>query len=146
MADLAEPATDTGLEPENLGFTQQVKSKGGSILFNYCFFSGEVLTEPEIKRYGYLLVSEFELGIAVGRTPAGRINVTCIRRLALVTAKHLHQGDRVSLMGHLFCFPGNKGEGQERETPELFAMSLEFIRADSPVLGLVFPESYEEEA
>ena len=114
-------------------------------MFNYCFFSGEVLTEPEIKRYGNISVTEFELGIAVGRTPAGKVNVTCFRRLALVTAKHLHQGDRVSLMGHLFCFPSKKEEGQEREAPELYAMSLEFIRSDSHALGLVFPDSYKEE-
>jgi single-strand DNA-binding protein len=114
-------------------------------MFNYCFFSGEVLTEPEIKRYDNISVTEFELGIAVGRTPAGKVNVTCFRRLALVTAKHLHQGDRVSLMGHLFWFPSKKGERHEREAPELLAMDMEFVKSDSHVLGLVFPDDDEEE-
>ncbi len=48
-------------------------------------------------------------------------------------------------MGHLFWFPSKKGEGQEREAPELLAMDMEFVKSDSHVLGLVFPDDDEEE-
>jgi single-stranded DNA-binding protein len=137
--------THCGSRHKALGLAQQTNINGRKCMLNYCLISGEVLTEPEIKRYGTTWVTEFELGMTLWSSEAGVINVTCVRRLALATAKHLHQGDRVAIMGHLFCFPNKHRERQERNEAELLAIDMEFVRRDSHVKGLIFPGAKEEE-
>ncbi|MFZ5448919.1 MAG: single-stranded DNA-binding protein [Thermodesulfobacteriota bacterium] len=111
-------------------------------MFNYCFLSGEVLTEPETKRYGKEGVTIFELAVMTGHVRAGAIRITCYFRLAVAAAKHIHQGDYVAVMGYLF-WRFNEVEG--KKGPEIVALDLEFVRSDSHVLGLVFLDAEEDE-
>jgi len=124
-------------------FNRQI-SKGGNTLLNYCFVSGEVVSEPEIKRYDDQGATTFEMAVAVGHLRAGVVRVTCYLRLAVVAAKHIHKGDRVAVMGHLVWYLNETQERQILERPEIMALDLEFLKDDSPVLGLVFKDTEEE--
>ncbi len=111
-------------------------------MFNYNFVSGEVLTEPEAKRYGKEGVVIFDLAVMTGHVRAGKIKITCYFRLAVAAAKHIHQGDYVAVMGHLF-WRYNEAEGKEEI--EIVALDMEFVRSDSHVLGLIFLDAEEED-
>ncbi len=113
-------------------------------MFNYSFVSGEVVSEPEIKRYGEHAVIIFELAVMMGHMKAGVIKITCYYRLAVAAAKHIHKGDYVAVMGFLIWYLSETKERQEKEAPEIIALDLEFLRPDSHVLGLVFKEAEEE--
>jgi len=118
--------------------------RGGIDVFNYCFLSGEVLTEPELKCYDNEAVTIFRLGMTAGRDKAGVIKITCFKRLAVAAAKLIHQGDHLSVMGYLWYLSETE-ERQGKEVPELIALDLEFVRSDSHDLDSTFPEEEEED-
>ncbi len=113
-------------------------------MLNYCFLSGEVVTEPETKRYGEHAVTIFELAVMMGHMKAGVIKITCYWRLAVAAAKHIHKGDYVAVMGYLIWYLSESKERQGKEDPEIIALDLEFVRGDSHVLGLIFKDAEEE--
>ncbi len=86
-------------------------------MFNYTFVSGEVVTEPEIKRYGDHAVTVFELAMRVWHLKAGVIKITCYYRLAVAAAKHIHKGDYVAVMGYLDWYLSENQERQGKEIP-----------------------------
>jgi single-strand DNA-binding protein len=110
-------------------------------MFNYNFVSGQVLTEPEAKRYGKEGVTIFELAVMAGHVRVGEIKISCYSRLAVAAAKHIHKGDYVAVMGYLFW---RYYEAKEDEEIEIIALDLEFVRSDSHVLGLIFKDAEEE--
>ncbi len=112
-------------------------------MFNYCFLSGEVLTEPELKCLDNEAAVVFELGAMAGQWKVGGTKIVCFQRLAVAAAKHIHQGDYVSVMGYIWYL--GKIEGQPgKEDPEIIALHMEFVRSDSHLLGPIFPNEEEE--
>jgi hypothetical protein len=127
-----------------MGFLKQVKMRRRRIMFNYCFLSGEVLTEPELKCYDDEAVTIFKLEMMAGRHKAGVIKITCFKRLSVVAAKLIHQGDYLSVMGYIWYLSETE-ERQGKEIPELIALDLEFVRSDSHLLRSTFPEEENED-
>ena len=113
-------------------------------MFNYCFLSGEVLTEPELKCFDNEAVTILELGAMAGRDKAGVIKIACYKRLAVAAAKHIHQGDYVSVMGYIWNLCETR-ERQGKEGLEIIALDMEFVRSDSHILGPVFLDREEED-
>jgi single-strand DNA-binding protein len=128
-----------------LGFTQQVNINGRKYMFNCCFVSGEVVTEPEIRRCGAHAATTFELAVRMGQVKAGVIKISCYWRLAVAAAKHLHQGDYVAVMGYLVWYHSEHPERPGKEDPEIMALDLEFVKSDSHVLGLMFKDAGEKD-
>jgi single-strand DNA-binding protein len=113
-------------------------------MFNYCFLTGEVLTEPELKCLDNEAVVIFELGAMAGRCKVGVIKIVCFKRLAVAAGKHIHQGDYVSVMGY-FWYLGESEDRPGKEDPEIIALHMEFVRSDSHLLGPIFPNVEEED-
>ena len=62
--------------------------------------------------------------------PAGKIEVLCLSRLALVAAKYLRQGDRVAVVGFLSMSEWQSDAGEWHNDAELIAMDLELVKGD----------------
>ena len=86
-------------------------------------------------------VSSFSIAFKSSKKRTGWIKVVCFNRLAEVTEKYLHKGARIGVIGTLLENRWETEEGVIRNSFQLVANSLEFIKTD----GRGFEEGQEGE-
>ena len=105
-------------------------------MFNFCAVSGVVC--GGLNLYGVGDADNFitfKLGIRTVIDPAGKIEVICLNRLALVAAKYLRQGDRVAVVGFLIMNERQNEAGEWHNDAELIAMDLELVKEGEHTQG-----------
>jgi single-strand DNA-binding protein len=75
-------------------------------------------------------IAKFSLAFRVNKEKTGWINVVCFSRLADVSAKYLHKGARIAIIGTLSQNTWETEEGIKKSSFELIANSMEFIKTD----------------
>jgi single-stranded DNA-binding protein len=103
-------------------------------MFNHCFISGRVCSEPELdcsqRDFAYCT---FRLAFQAKGRSAGRIDVYCLRDVALFAGRYLHQGDRVALLGSLFVSDVRGEQGEWGRKAEMLAMAMELVKDDDRI-------------
>ena len=105
-------------------------------MFNYCFVSGLVLTEPEYQLIDKNPQTIFELGIWLGPFRAGIIKVGCFEKLAAIAANAIHRKDRLAVVGAIGQYDYVRGEKKGPHELVLIATDFELVRRNSPAAGL----------
>jgi len=111
-------------------------------MLNTCILTGNLGQDPEI----YYSsdgdpIAKFSLAFRVSKKKTGWIRVVCFNRLAEITEKHLHKGARIGVIGNLDESKWETDEGVKRNSIQLIANSLEFIKTD----GRGFSEGQDNE-
>jgi single-stranded DNA-binding protein len=103
-------------------------------MFNHCFISGRVCSEPELdcSKWDNAYCTFQFLFQAWGR-PAGTIEVFCLKDVALFAGRYLHQGDRVAVAGILYISKVGGDEGEIREEAAMLAIALELVKDDDNI-------------
>jgi len=102
-------------------------------MFNHCFISGRVCSEPEFGDSRDNACCIFQLAFQARGRSAGRIDVYCLHDVALFVGRHLHQGDRVAVLGTLFASDSRVEKGECGRTPEMLAMAMELVKDDDRI-------------
>ena len=100
-------------------------------MFNYCVFSGRVMTIPMMQYFGKdKPVTEFTLEILRANDRCGKIRVKCFSSLAMGAAKHFSLGDRVAVAGFISGGVNRQDNGEYQYELLLVASDLELLRED----------------
>jgi single-stranded DNA-binding protein len=103
-------------------------------MFNYCVFSGRVITIPTLRYFGKdKPVTEFTLQILMGNHRCGTIKVVNFGRLAMEAAKYLSMGDRVAVAGFIFGAKHQQDDGAYRYELRLVATDVAPLREDPEI-------------
>ena len=103
-------------------------------MFNYCLFSGRVITIPTLRYFGKEKpVTEFTLDILMGNARYGTIKVECYSRLAMEAAKHLSMGDRIAVAGFISGGKHRQDNGKYQYELRLVASDLAPLREDPDI-------------
>jgi single-stranded DNA-binding protein len=112
-------------------------------MFNQCVISGRVCSEPEIDCSKWEdAYCSFKFAFQAWNRPAGTIEVTCLKDVALFADKYLRQGDRVAVAGTLFISQFRSDDGECRKVAEILATALELVKDDDRIQ--VRPRQFEE--
>jgi single-strand DNA-binding protein len=120
-----EPPKKTGGDEKN------PKQKGGETMLNQCTLTGNLGADPEVfySSEGNPVAS-FSLAFHSSKKKTGWIKVVCFQKLAEVSAKYLHKGARIAVIGTLDHHKWETDEGIQKSSFQLIANSLEFIKTD----------------
>ena len=103
-------------------------------MFNYCVFSGRVMTIPTMQYFGKdKPVTEFNLEILRGNDQCGKIKVKCFSRLAMEPVKHLSLCNRVVVVGSIFGGVRCQDNGKYQYELLLVASDLAPLREDPDI-------------
>jgi single-strand DNA-binding protein len=105
--------------------------KGGETMLNQCTLTGNLGGDPEVfySSEGNP-VSTFSLAFHSGKKKTGWIKVVCFQKLAEVSAKYLHKGARIAVIGTLDQHKWEGEGGIQKSSFQLIANTLEFIKTD----------------
>ena len=105
--------------------------KGGETMLNQCTLTGNLGADPEVfySSEGNPVAS-FSLAFHSSKKKTGWIKVVCFQKLAEVSAKYLHKGARIAVIGTLDHHKWGTDEGIQKSSFQLIANSLEFIKTD----------------
>jgi len=100
-------------------------------MLNQAILTGNLGQDPEI----YYSsdgdpIAKFSLAFRISKKKTGWIRIVCFNRLAEITEKHLHKGARIGLIGTLDESKWETDEGVKRNSIQLIANSIEFIKTD----------------
>jgi single-strand DNA-binding protein len=100
-------------------------------MINVCILTGNLGADPEI----YYTsegepVASFNLAFRCSKKKTGWIKVTCFHRLSEVAEKFLHKGARIAVVGVLDQATWETEEGAKRNSFQIIANSIEFIKTD----------------
>lgn len=100
-------------------------------MLNQCTPTGNLGADPEVfySPEGNP-VSSFSLAFHSSKKKTGWIKVVCFQKLAEVSAKYLHKGARIAVIGTLDHHRWETDEGIQKSSFQLIANSLEFIKTD----------------
>jgi len=100
-------------------------------MLNQCTLTGNLGADPEVfySSEGNP-VSSFSLAFHSSKKKTGWIKVVCFQKLAEVSAKYLHKGARIAVIGTLDHHKWETDEGIQKSSFQLIANSLEFIKTD----------------
>jgi single-strand DNA-binding protein len=100
-------------------------------MLNSCILTGNLGADPEVfySSEGNA-VATFNLAFRSSKDKTGWIKVTCFKKLAEISEKHLHKGARIAVMGTLDHQKWESDKGDSRSGVQLIANSLEFIKTD----------------
>ncbi len=100
-------------------------------MLNQCTLTGNLGADPEVfySSEGNPVAS-FSLAFHSSKKKTGWIKVVCFQKLAEVTAKYLHKGARIAVIGTLDHHQWETDEGIKRSSFQLLANTLEFIKTD----------------
>jgi single-strand DNA-binding protein len=107
-------------------------------MLNHCVLTGNLGHDPEVKYFGDhhdQPVASFSLAFRAGKNRTCWIRVACFGRLAEAVERHLHQGDRVAVVGFLDQQHWENADGQIRNGFQIVAQSVEFIKTDGRGFG-----------
>jgi len=112
-------------------------------MLNSVVLAGNLGNDPEVhfNSEGEAIAS-FNLAFRAGKKKTGWIRVTAFSKLAEITEKHLHKGAKIAVSGVLEYSQWETNEGVKRNTIQMFANNLEFIKTDGR--GLAEGENHEE--
>jgi single-stranded DNA-binding protein len=103
-------------------------------MFNHCFISGRVCSEPEINCSKWEdAYCSFQFAIQAWNRPGGKIEVACLKDVALFAGKYLHLGDRVAVAGILYMSEFRSDDGQCRSEAGMLAIALELVKDDDRI-------------
>jgi single-stranded DNA-binding protein len=103
-------------------------------MFNYCVFSGRVITIPTMQYFGKdKPVTEFTLEILNVNDRCGKIRVKCFGSLAMGAAKHLSLCDRVAVAGFISGGVHRQDNGKYQYELLLVASDLAPLREDPDI-------------
>ncbi len=110
-------------------------------MLNSCILTGNLGADPEIfyNNEGDP-VATFNLAFRSSKKKSGWIKVTCFGRLARVASRYLHKGARIAAIGTLDQQHWQSDKGNQRNSFQLIANSIEFIKTD----GRGFEEGKKE--
>jgi len=111
-------------------------------MLNQAILTGNLGQDPEI----YYSsdgdpIAKFSLAFRISKKKTGWIRVVCFNRLAEIAEKHLHKGARIGLIANLDENKWETDEGVKRNSIQLIANSIEFIKTD----GRGFEEDQDNE-
>lgn len=111
-------------------------------MLNQIVLTGNLGADPEVfySSEGNPVAS-FSLAFRSSKKKTGWIKVVCFGSLAEVTEKHLHKGARIGIIGTLDQQKWESDEGVTRNSFQLLANSLEFIKTD----GRGFSEDHPDD-
>jgi len=100
-------------------------------MLNQTILTGNLGADPEIfySSEGNP-VANFNIAFRSSKKKTGWIKCVCFGRLAEVTEKYLHKGARIGIIATLDQQKWETDEGVKRNTFQLIANSLEFIKTD----------------
>ena len=100
-------------------------------MLNQCILTGNLGGDPEVfySSEGNPVAS-FNIAFHASKKKTCWIKVTCFQKLAEVSAKYLHKGARIALIGTLDQSKWETDEGVQRSSFQVIAHSLEFIKTD----------------
>jgi single-strand DNA-binding protein len=100
-------------------------------MLNQCTLTGNLGGDPEVfySSEGNPVAS-FSLAFHSSKKKTGWIKVVCFQKLAEVSAKYLHKGARIAVIGTLDHHKWETDEGIQRSSFQLLANTLEFIKTD----------------
>ena len=100
-------------------------------MLNQVILTGNLGADPEVfYASDGMPVASFNLAFLCSKKKTGWIKVTCFQRLAEVSAKYLHKGAKVAVMGTLDQHKWETEEGIPRSSFQVIANTLEFIKTD----------------
>jgi len=101
-------------------------------MLNQCILTGNLGNDPEVNFYGEgQPIASFNLAFQSGKKkPTGWIKVVSFNKLAEVVQKYLHSGARVGIIGILDQKHWETNEGVQRNSFQVIAQGIEFIRTD----------------
>jgi single-stranded DNA-binding protein len=103
-------------------------------MFNHCFISGRVASEPEIDCSKWKdAYCSFQFAFQAWNRPTGTIHVICLKEVALFAGKYLHKGDRVAVAGILFISEFLSDDGGSWKEAEMLAIALELVKDDDRI-------------
>jgi primosomal replication protein N len=104
-------------------------------MFNFCLLSGLVVSRPLVRFYQEELpVTKFFLDIHVSAYAGGRIEVTCLGKMALDSAKYLHIGTGIAVAGFISRGIDRPANATSMTDLGLTASELEVL-SDGPFIG-----------
>ena len=111
-------------------------------MLNQAILTGNLGQDPEI----YYSsdgdpIAKYSLAFRISKKKTGWIRVVCFNRLAEITEKHLHKGARIGVIANLDENKWETDEGVKRNSIQLIANSIEFIKTD----GRGFEEGQDSE-
>ena len=100
-------------------------------MLNSCILTGNLGADPEVfySSEGNA-VATFNLAFRSSKDKTGWIKVTCFKKLAEISEKHLHKGARIAVIGTLDHQKWETDEGVTRSGFQLIANTSEFIKTD----------------
>ena len=111
-------------------------------MLNTCILTGNLGADPEVFYSSEgKPIATFNLAFKSSKKKTGWIKVTLFHRLAEIAEKYLHKGARIGVIGTLDESKWETDEGVKRNSIQLIANSLEFIKTD----GRGFEEDQDNE-
>lgn len=100
-------------------------------MLNQIVLTGNLGQDPEVfyTSKGDPIV-KFSIAFKTAKKATSWIKVSCFGRLAEITAKHLHQGARVGVIGTLDENKWETDEGVKKSSYQINCQHLELIRTD----------------
>jgi len=100
-------------------------------MLNQCVLTGNLGNDPEVNFYGEgQPIASFNLAFQSGKKKTGWIKIVSFNRLAEVVQRYLHKGARVAVIGTLDQKRWETDEGVQKNSFQLIANYLEFIKTD----------------
>jgi single-stranded DNA-binding protein len=117
-----------------MGLSQKENSLKENHMFNHCFISGRVCSEPELEySKSHDAYCTFQFLFQAWGCPTGKIEVSCLKDVALFAGRYLHQGDRVAVAGILYISKVGGDDGETREEAAMLATALELVKDDDHI-------------
>jgi single-strand DNA-binding protein len=100
-------------------------------MLNQCVLTGNLGNDPEVNFYGEgQPIASFNLAFQSSKKKTGWIKIVSFNRLAEVVQRYLHKGARVAVIGTLDQKRWETDEGVQKNSFQLIANTLEFIKTD----------------
>ncbi|MGA2224661.1 MAG: single-stranded DNA-binding protein [Syntrophobacteraceae bacterium] len=98
---------------------------------NQCIISGNLGADPDI-RYSQNgdPIATFNLAFRLSKDKTGWVKITCFNKTAEVAETYLHKGAKILLSATLDYNQWETQDGQQRNTLQLIANRIEFIKTD----------------
>lgn len=100
-------------------------------MLNSCVITGNLGADPEIfySQDGNPIAS-FNFAFKSSKKKTCWIKITCFKKLAEIVEKYLHSGARIAVIGTLDQQKWETDEGEKRNSFQLIANNIEFIKTD----------------
>ncbi len=100
-------------------------------MLNQTVLTGNLGADPEVFYSSEgKPVASFNIAFSSSKKKTGWIKVVCFNRLAEVSEKYLHKGARIAIIGTLDQQKWENNEGVVKNSFQVIANSLEFIKTD----------------